>query len=71
MVNLSGTVQIETRIKHDLSIAFQSVVGELSINVGTLVIRIHYQNGRKMNQSVAVKKQASRILIIQTDGFGE
>ena len=40
MANLSGTVQIETRIKHDLSIAFQSVVGELSINVGTLVIEL-------------------------------
>ena len=38
MTNISSTVQIETRIKHDLSIAFQSVVGELSINVGTLVI---------------------------------
>ena len=37
MANISGDVQIETRIKHDLPIAFQSVVGEQSINVGTLV----------------------------------
>ena len=38
MANISGDVQIETRIKHDLPIAFQSVVGQQSINVGTLVI---------------------------------
>ena len=35
MANVS--VQIETRIKHDLSLSFQSVAGDESLNVGTLV----------------------------------
>jgi hypothetical protein len=37
MANVSGAVQIETRIKHELSLPFQSVAGEQSINVGTLL----------------------------------
>jgi hypothetical protein len=35
MANVS--VQIETRIKHDLSLSFQAVAGDESLNVGTLV----------------------------------
>jgi hypothetical protein len=35
--NVSGIVQIETGVKHDFSIAFQSVVTAQSVNVGTLV----------------------------------
>jgi hypothetical protein len=35
MANVSGGVQIETRIKHELSIPFQSVAGDRSVNVGT------------------------------------
>ena len=38
MANVSGAVQIETEIKHGLSIPFQSVAGEQSIDVGTLLI---------------------------------
>jgi len=38
MANVSGAVQIETGIKHGLSIPFQSVAGEQSIDVGTLLI---------------------------------
>ena len=38
MANVSGIVQIETGVKHDFSIAFQSVVAAQSVNVGTLVI---------------------------------
>jgi len=37
MANVSGAVQIETGIKHGLSIPFQSVAGEQSIDVGTLL----------------------------------
>jgi hypothetical protein len=37
MANVSGAVQIETEIKHGLSIPFQSVAGEQSIDVGTLL----------------------------------
>ena len=38
MANVSGAVQIETEIKHGLSIPFQSVAGEQSIDVGTLLL---------------------------------
>jgi hypothetical protein len=38
MANVSGAVQIETGIKHGLSIPLQSVAGEQSIDVGTLLI---------------------------------
>jgi hypothetical protein len=38
MANVSGAVQIETEIKHGLSIPFQSVAGEQSIDVGTLLM---------------------------------
>jgi hypothetical protein len=38
MANVSGAVQIETGIKHRLSIPFQSVAVEQSIDVGTLLI---------------------------------
>jgi hypothetical protein len=38
MANVSGAVQIETGIKHGLSIPFQSVAGEQSIDVGTLLL---------------------------------
>src|SRR3972149_238379 len=41
MANVS--VQIETRIKHDLSLSFQSVAGDESLNVGTLVKSIFCQ----------------------------
>jgi hypothetical protein len=37
MANVSGAVQIETGIKHGLSIPFQSVAVEQSIDVGTLL----------------------------------
>jgi len=44
MANVSGAVQIETGIKHGLSIPFQSVAGEQSIDVGTLLMQLetHY-----------------------------
>jgi hypothetical protein len=38
MANVSGAVQIETGIKHGLSIPFQSVAVKQSIDVGTLLI---------------------------------
>jgi hypothetical protein len=38
MANISGAVQIETGIKHRLSIPVQSVAVEQSIDVGTLLI---------------------------------
>jgi hypothetical protein len=38
MANVSGAVQIETGIKHRLSIPFQSVAVEQSIDVGTLLV---------------------------------
>ena len=51
MANISGDVQIETRIKHDLPIAFQSVVGEQSINVGTLVpIHTYFDSPRNVTE---------------------
>ena len=37
MANVSDAFQIETRIKHDLSITFPLVAGDQSLNVGTLV----------------------------------
>jgi hypothetical protein len=37
MANISGAVQIETGIKHGLSIPVQSVAVEQSIDVGTLL----------------------------------
>jgi len=37
MANVSRDVQIETTTKHDLSLPFQSVAGNESLNVGTLV----------------------------------
>jgi hypothetical protein len=37
MANISGAVQIETGIKHRLSIPVQSVAVEQSIDVGTLL----------------------------------
>src|ERR1035437_1967067 len=40
MANVSGAVQIETRIKHEFSIPFQSVAGEQSIDVGTLLMAL-------------------------------
>jgi hypothetical protein len=38
MANVSVGVQIETKTKHELSIPFQSVAGNRSLNVGTLLI---------------------------------
>jgi hypothetical protein len=38
MANISGAVQIETGIKHGLSIPVQSVAVEQSIDVGTLLM---------------------------------
>jgi hypothetical protein len=37
MANVSVAVEIETRTKHDLSIAFQGVADDQSVNVGTLL----------------------------------
>jgi len=37
MANISGAVQIETKKNHELSISLQSVAGDQSLNVGTLV----------------------------------
>jgi hypothetical protein len=37
MANVSGGVQIETRIKHDLLILFQSVTVDQALNVGALL----------------------------------
>ncbi len=37
MANVRGGVQIETRRKYELSIPFQSVTGDQSLNVGTLL----------------------------------
>jgi hypothetical protein len=37
MANVSVAVEIETRIKHDLSITFQAVASDQSLNVGTLL----------------------------------
>ena len=74
MASISGAVQIETRIKHDLSIAFQSVVGEQSINVGTLVIQSKIQivgipktqKNRAAIRFAASAHQINRILLIGT-----
>jgi hypothetical protein len=41
MANVSGAVQIETGIKHRLSIPFQSVAVEQSIDVGTLLMLVN------------------------------
>jgi hypothetical protein len=38
MANVSGAVQIETGMKHRLTIPFQSVAGKQSIDVGTLLM---------------------------------
>lgn len=38
MANVSVAVEIETRIERDLSIAFQGVADDQSVNVGTLLI---------------------------------
>jgi hypothetical protein len=38
MANISAAVQIETRTEHELSNQFQSVMGDQSFNVGTLLI---------------------------------
>jgi hypothetical protein len=38
MANVSGAVQIETGMKHGLTISFQSVASEQSIDVGTLLV---------------------------------
>jgi hypothetical protein len=46
MANVSGAVQIETGIKHGLSIPFQSVAGEQSIDVGTLLVAMDRLIGR-------------------------
>jgi hypothetical protein len=37
MVNVRGAVEIETRTGHVLSIAFQGVADDQSVNVGTLL----------------------------------
>jgi hypothetical protein len=37
MANVSVAVEIETRIERDLSIAFQGVADDQSVNVGTLL----------------------------------
>ena len=37
MANISDEVQIETRTEHELSNQFQSVMGDQSFNVGTLL----------------------------------
>ena len=42
MANVSVAVEIETRIERDLSIAFQGVADDQSVNVGTLLIRHIY-----------------------------
>ena len=39
MANVSVAVEIETRIERDLSIAFQGVADDQSVNVGTLLVR--------------------------------
>ena len=41
MANVSVAVEIETRIERDLSIAFQGVADDQSVNVGTLLVRHH------------------------------
>jgi hypothetical protein len=38
MANVSVAVEIETRIERDLSIAFQGVADDQSVNVGTLLM---------------------------------
>jgi hypothetical protein len=43
MANISDEVQIETRTEHELSNQFQSVMGDQSFNVGTLLVLRHYQ----------------------------
>ena len=40
MANVSVAVEIETRIERDLSIAFQGVADDQSVNVGTL-LKLH------------------------------
>jgi hypothetical protein len=40
MANVSVAVEIETRIKHDLSIVFQAVASDQTLNVGTLLTSI-------------------------------
>jgi hypothetical protein len=47
MANVSGAVQIETGMKHGLTISFQSVASEQSIDVGTLLWKyIHLRSYR-------------------------
>jgi hypothetical protein len=46
MANISGAVQIETGIKHGLSIPVQSVAVEQSIDVGTLLTIFMNANSR-------------------------
>jgi hypothetical protein len=40
MANVSVAVEIETRTEHDLSIAFQGVADDQSVNVGTPLVFI-------------------------------
>src|SRR5450759_2335796 len=48
MANVSSAVQIETGIKHGLSIPFQSVAGEQSIDVGTLLMSLRTKRRQKL-----------------------
>src|SRR5664279_2936286 len=50
MANISGAVQIETGIKHRLSIPVQSVAVEQSIDVGTLLLSCLKQRKRACNE---------------------
>jgi hypothetical protein len=53
MANISGAVQIETGIKHGLSIPVQSVAVEQSIDVGTLLITRKNKHYSKAPSSLA------------------
>ncbi|MCC7327854.1 MAG: efflux RND transporter permease subunit, partial [Burkholderiales bacterium] len=53
MANVSRRVQIETRIKHGLSLLFQSVVSDRSLNDGTLLIDIDNKKAGALGLSIA------------------
>lgn len=65
MANVSGIVQIETKVNHDFSIAFQSVVAEQSVNVGTLV------SLDKLSQISVPRRPQDQVPVIRHDAIGE
>jgi hypothetical protein len=75
MANVSGAVQIETGIKHGLSIPFQSVAGEQSIDVGTLLIicisNIQQQPGRASNNQRIYRSNGLELTIGEPHHFQE